>query len=332
MKTTGKVLLLALLVWAACMLPLAPAGTALADDPAGPASGTVYYVDDANGDDANDGTSPQTAWRTLNKVNATVFQPGDAILFRAGGVWTGKLHPKGSGSEGQSIRIDKYGEGPKPLIAGGGVDAAIYFYNQEYWEVRNLEITNDAPLPGERRGIHVSGDSGSDWNNLREYRHFVFENLDIHSVRGQEGGGWHTGGIIVWGPNWNYAVSDVIIRNNNIYSLDSVGVYLNGASRQFSSGNKIQNNVIYDIAADGAILLNTTNGVIEHNTVFDTHKRAGGYHVPLWTWGTLAAKIQYKKCSTRTPAATPWRTIRTTTAWARSSSTTTATTMRADLC
>ncbi|MCR2807586.1 discoidin domain-containing protein [Paenibacillus soyae] len=298
------VMVLAWTMLVALIAPMAPVGAAAEETSADSAvnepvaiaaMGTVYYVDDLAGDDANTGMSPEEAWQTLGKVNTVQFQPGDAILFKAGGSWSGMLSPQGSGSDGQPIVIDKYGEGEKPLIAGDGADAAIYFYNQEYWEVRNLEITNYAELPGQRRGIHVSGDSGNDWNNMREYKHFVFEYLDIHSVKGQQGGGWHSGGIIVWGPAWNYAVSDVVVRNNKIYSLDSVGVYLNGATRNFSSNNKIENNMIYDISADGAILLNTTNGIIQHNVVFDTHKRAGGYHVPLWTWGTQDALIQYNE-------------------------------------
>ena len=285
-------LLIALLVVASLTLP---AGQAPVHAETTAALGTVYYVDAAAGDDTNSGTSTSAAWQTLDQVNATTFQPGDEIRFKAGGVWTGTLHPKGSGAEGAPIQIDRYGDGPKPLIAGDGADAAVYFYNQEYWEVRHLEITNEADTPGQRRGIHVSGNSGDDWSNMREYRHFVFEELEIHHVTGQQGGGWHSGGIIVWGPAWNYAVSDVVIRNNTIYSLDSVGVYLNGATRNFSSGNTIEHNMIYDISADGAVLLNTTDGVIQHNVVFDTHKRAGGYHVPLWTWGTQDAVIQYNE-------------------------------------
>lgn len=158
------------------------------------ASGTVYYIDSVDGDDTNPGTSPSLAWKSLNKVNATTFKPGDSILFKAGGVWKGTLHPKGSGVEGQPIKIDRYGDGPKPLIAGDGADAAVYFYNQEYWEVRNLEITNYAATEGERRGIHVAGNSGG-WNNPKVYRHFVFEHLDIHSVRGSLGMDYaHNGG------------------------------------------------------------------------------------------------------------------------------------------
>jgi len=45
-------------------------------------SGTTYYVDSRGGDDANPGTNPGAAWKTLEKVNATTFHPGDEIMLR----------------------------------------------------------------------------------------------------------------------------------------------------------------------------------------------------------------------------------------------------------
>ncbi|RXZ83713.1 DUF1349 domain-containing protein [Paenibacillaceae bacterium] len=265
------------------------------------ASGTVYYVDSTAGSDTGAGTAPGTAWRSLDKVNSIVYQPGDSILFKAGGVWNGTLAPQGSGTSVNPIRIDRYGDGGKPLIAGGGAHAAVYFYNQEGWEVRNLEITNNAATPGQRRGIHVDGTSGG-FSNPVVYQHFVFEHLDIHHVKGSVANDYaRNGGIIVWGENWDYHVKDVTIQNNRIYSLDSVGIYLNGAQRTFSSGLKVANNVIYDVAADGAFILNTTDGVIEHNVVYDTHVRASGYHVPLWVWGAKDSVIQYNEVYNTAP-------------------------------
>lgn len=287
-------MLLAAIVMAVVIVPMAPPSTAYA-------AGTVYYVDDTDGDDSNTGTSEGQAWQSLTKVNSTVFQPGDTIRFKSGGVWTGTLSPQGSGIEGQPITIDKYGEGPKPLIAGAGASAAVYFYNQEQWEVKNLEITNDAPTPGVRRGIHVDGGGGG-FTDPKVYKHFLFDNLDIHHVKGDVSQDYaHNGGIIVWGTNWDYHVSDVVVTNSTIYSLDSVGIYIYGAQRQYSSGFKVANNVIHDIAADGAFLLDTTGGVIEHNVVYDTHVRAGGYHVPLWVYSSKDSIIQYNEVYNTAP-------------------------------
>src|SRR5262249_51573118 len=67
--------------------------------PAGMASATTYYVDPA-GSNANDGLSPQTAWRTLLKVGISAFQPGDQILFKRDAVWNEWLTPPSSGAAG----------------------------------------------------------------------------------------------------------------------------------------------------------------------------------------------------------------------------------------
>ncbi|MFK7694330.1 right-handed parallel beta-helix repeat-containing protein [Paenibacillus sp. HJGM_3] len=281
-------MLLGLFLMMASMSPVVVPATALA-------AGTAYYVDSAGGNDANAGTSAGAAWKTLDKVNAITFQPGDTILFKAGGVWTGTLSPQGSGSAGSPIKIDMYGTGSKPLIAGAGAASAIYFYNQEQWELRNLEITNDAATAGVRRGIHLDGSSGT-WTNPKVYQHFVFENLDIHNVKGNVGSDYaHNGGIIVWGTAWDYHVSDVTINNCKIYTVDSVGIYLNGAQTKYSTGLKVTNNLIYDVAADGAFVLNTTNGLIENNIVHDTHVRASGYHVPLWVFAAKNNVIQFNE-------------------------------------
>jgi hypothetical protein len=81
-------------------------------------SGMAYYTDCARVDDANPGTSASQAWRTLDKVNATTFAPGDGILFLRGTTCPGSLRPQGSGEDGQPIIIGADGQGPHPLIVG----------------------------------------------------------------------------------------------------------------------------------------------------------------------------------------------------------------------
>jgi hypothetical protein len=90
------------------LLPLLLAATA---------SATTYYVDPA-GSNANDGLSPQTAWRTLLKVGISTFQPGDVILFKRDGVWNEWLTPPSSGAAGNLIKFDAYGNGQPPEFTG----------------------------------------------------------------------------------------------------------------------------------------------------------------------------------------------------------------------
>jgi hypothetical protein len=55
--------------------------------------------------------SPQTPWRTLLKVGVSTFQPGDVILFKRDGIWNEWLTPPSSGTAGNLIKFDAYGNG-----------------------------------------------------------------------------------------------------------------------------------------------------------------------------------------------------------------------------
>ena len=52
-----------------------------------------YFVNSKLGCDQNDGLTPFTPWKSLEKINATTFQPGDEILLATDSVFEGQLHP-----------------------------------------------------------------------------------------------------------------------------------------------------------------------------------------------------------------------------------------------
>jgi hypothetical protein len=166
-------------------------------------------------------------WRAIESINALVLKPGDRLLLRAGCRWQGMLQPKGSGIEGHIISIDRYGEGAKPAIDGAGGQAAMLLYNQQFWDIGNLELTNDASAAGLRRGLLVKAE-----NTGGPLRHIHITGLDIHNVKGQLGADMIskcTGGIgfeaITTAKPGRF--DDVLIENNYIHSLDNMGVYLN---------------------------------------------------------------------------------------------------------
>ena len=103
----------------------------------------TYYFDASAGSDTNDG-SLMAPWKNLTKLDSVVIVPGSQILLRAGSIWTGqRLKFTGSGTEGNPIIVNKYGDGAKPLLAGNGLigDGIVNLYNQSYIEINNLEIT-----------------------------------------------------------------------------------------------------------------------------------------------------------------------------------------------
>lgn len=168
----------------------------------------AYYVS-SDGDDNAAGTSEETAWKTLGRVNREHFIPGDQILFRCGSEWENEtLFPQGSGSAEEKIVIGAYGEGAMPKISTNGKAAdAVCLYNQEYWEITGLDISNtvegfsqlsgngtgdgtppitnnaardekDGKLLGDYRGIHIAG---RDVASLKGYH---LHDLKIHDVTG----------------------------------------------------------------------------------------------------------------------------------------------------
>ncbi len=77
----------------------------------------TFYVDSDKGRDAASGTQESAAWQSLERVNTAELIPGDAVLFKRGGLWRGQLFPQ-SGSNGMRIVYGAYGAGEKPILQG----------------------------------------------------------------------------------------------------------------------------------------------------------------------------------------------------------------------
>ena len=80
-------------------------------------SGTKYYVSN-DGNDDNDGKTPETAWATINKVNEYTYEKGDGVLFRRGDFFRGNLLAKGG------VTYAAYGEGAKPKLSASEENGA----------------------------------------------------------------------------------------------------------------------------------------------------------------------------------------------------------------
>lgn len=85
-------------------------------------AGNIFYVSN-DGNDKNDGKSPETAWATLNRVNSFSYAKDDAVLFARGGLWRGQLQCNGG------VIYSAYGTGEKPKIYG-----SEFNYHEAVWE------------------------------------------------------------------------------------------------------------------------------------------------------------------------------------------------------
>lgn len=116
----------------------------------------TYYVDAAAGRDGDGGTSPESAWKSLSKVNHSRFQPGDEILLRRGARWEEELQVSCSGEEGRPIVFGAYGEGVRPVIDGGGSrNTSITIRDAAFITVEDLQC-----LGWRQRGIYAQDTRG----------------------------------------------------------------------------------------------------------------------------------------------------------------------------
>lgn len=106
-----------------------------------PAPLRTFYVDTTAGNDANNGTSTGTAWQTIGKVNATTFQPGDALYFKAGQTWTGNVVLLGSGTSANPITVGAFGTGAAPIFDAGNSGHA-FRVNGSWVTVQDIKVQN----------------------------------------------------------------------------------------------------------------------------------------------------------------------------------------------
>ena len=308
--------------------------------------GTTYYVSTLNGSDNNDGLSENKAFYSLQKINEIELEEGDKVLLEAGSVFTNDfLHIKGSGSEAASIEIDKYGEGNNPRIDTNGqgiwyqdygkqlgnvshkykgyVSSSILLYDVEYINIKNLEITNNAPeIEADYNSSQVMNRTGvavvaKDKGTID---HIYLDSLNVHDVVGNvydkhmnNGGIYFTvflptneeeTGI----PRYNdVKIENCIVNNVNRWGI-AVGYtayfnkFLGGEisdetiAKYGSTGVEIRNNYVKDAGGDAITTMYCDRPIIEYNVSDGAARQINDVDYSETGFGKVAAAIWPWKC------------------------------------
>ncbi len=265
-----------------------------------------FYFDSVNGNDSNTGTSPSQAWQSLSKFNSATFQPGDHIYFKAGCTWNGCMEigdawgpAQGSGTAANPIVIDAYGDisnkNNKPRINGYpyGNDT-LKIQSIEYWEINNLQLTNDGPTDATpRTGVSVSS------VNYGQMNHIYLKDLYIHDVRGVSSlDGWGTGAISTgrWDPDggqYESYLNDILIEDCYIEDADPYGVFIGGGSKLLSEQQAtnvvVRGNYFEDLRSSAVLVTGTESALVEYNEV-NTAKGVG-----MWPFAAHNTLFQYNE-------------------------------------
>jgi hypothetical protein len=261
-------------------------------------SAETYYVDSNAGNDNNSGLSQVRAWQSLNKVNSYSFSPGDTILFKSGGEWTGILHCKGQGSPDKPIVVDKYGGDKLPLIRGDGKENpyVVFLDNVQYWEVNNLEITDAGKDSADvKSGVYIyNSNSGTN-------RHIHLKKLFIHDITGFCNHEKGYGDAVNWycqadQQKTNY--DDLLIEDCRMERIERNGIWgwTDHWRRDYWYPSKnvvIRNNYLKDIGMSGIVIIGCDSAVTEYNYV--EKPTLSGSGIGIWTWSSDNCIVQFNE-------------------------------------
>ena len=247
----------------------------------------VYYVDDVNGRDSNNGLSESTPWGTIVKVNSVSFVPGDRILFKRGSHWHETLKPRTSGVVNAPIIFGSYGAGPLPILNGDDTRKNVDVSGRSYLTFQELDCRD-----GYDQGLYfdtvdhmtvqdcvVSGATAG-WGILcYDAQYVLVEDCTVSDCR--------LGGI---------GFLDNTLRSrahNNVVHHCNLGILVRGIADIGSNHNEIDGNDCHDNSSAGIYL----SGFANYNLVHNNHSHhnvfvAGIYGEP---YGIAVSSSSYNE-------------------------------------
>lgn len=310
MRRAGKALACALaaVLLAALLLPAVPAR----------AAGTAYYIDSISGsDETGNGLSPETAWRSVPRLDSITLAAGDSVLFRCGGTYECNLRfTDCAGTAENPILVTSYGEGAKPLLTTAERTEVMRLFDCSYMTVSDLEIT--APVGG---GIWIDARHG-------ESVGITLENLSIHNIQNykvnnrdglSDGAAAARACVMVKGlpAGTLWPVNGLTIRGCEFYDCGN-GVSLWGAfdtalgspwaddelsdlAPVYNENTLVENCDFHDMDAEAIIVGICKNALVTHCRMIDCCQGEGTdengnvlyYTAAAWFWGSEYSTIEY---------------------------------------
>lgn len=204
-------------------------------------SGRTLYFDSDSGRDANAGTSPSQALRSLAITRSAKFQAGDSLLFKRGGHWTkDSLFLSSQGSANAPIVVSAYGDPglPRPHLDNAGFLVVL--------NKASHVVLEDLELSGARGGCVEMWDS--------TVAHIVMRRIDAHNC----GGGVHASGTDISILDNEFHDGHMVVNTKNIMDDDygASGVGLSRLDGCLVRGNRMWNLVApsYDYGVDGGAI------------------------------------------------------------------------------
>jgi len=253
------------------------------------ASATDYYVS-KQGKDSRNGTSPATAWKTINKVNNSDFGPGDSIFFKGGQNFSGNLYfdETKTGTASSPLTIGSYDTGRATINADNG--KCIFVYNTAGVDIINLNCVGSGSTANTSDGILFYSESPGDLKHERVY-------IDQVDVRG-----FGNFGVLVVSFANLTGYRDVRVTNSTLHDNMRAGFTTYAPLRDTHENVYVGRVTAYNNTGvagptndgSGIILGSVSGGIIENCVAYNNGARCtnNACGVGIWTYNSTGVTIQ----------------------------------------
>ncbi|MBW3130970.1 T9SS type A sorting domain-containing protein [Hymenobacter profundi] len=241
----------------------------------------TFYLS-ATGDDTKSGSTIETAWRTIVKLNTMALSAGDWVLFESGSTFEGSLWIRSQGTPEQPIVLSSYGKGRATINSGKAY--GFYAHNIAGIELRRLNFVGSGRLNNTSSGILFYLDSAA-----THLQHIVLDSIDVS--------GYQTSGISI--GSWRGTSGYHNVRITNCYSHDNgesgIASYAQelNAHRDWYIGHcKAYNNagradITYTNTGNGIVMSGIDGVLIERCEAYNNgwlNANPSGGPVGIWGW------------------------------------------------
>jgi hypothetical protein len=276
----------------------------------------TYYVS-PSGNDTNAGTSPQAAWRTIDKVNTVDLHPGDKVLFEGDHDYFGNLllTAEDAGTPKQPVVISSYGSGRATIKAGSG--SGVTVLNAGGVVVENLIVLGDNYKTNVGSGIKIV----NELPNNQKLEYIRVHNVEVSGFgrekqsASDERQWWLNGcGIFVGGnasDNSKSGYKDVRVTNCVTYKNEYFGIYTSGywqddPETYANSDVYVGYCKMYDNPGDpnyfeyhsgsGILMEDVDGGIIEYCEAYNNGYACPSGYGPGGIWAAVANNLIIQYC------------------------------------
>jgi hypothetical protein len=251
-------------------------------EPKPPKGFSSFYVS-PQGNDSNTGTSPNQAWKTIDKINSRDFGPGDEIFFEGSQTFNGTIFidQNDSGTIENKVTISSYGMGRATINGGSG--SGFIATDCDNIILKSLNF----------KGIGRKDGNTKDGVVFNRCSNIVIDSLEIS--------GFQHSGLVVMNEGKNFNITNVNAHDNGF-----AGIFLFGDNKESLSQIRIAHCIADNNPGDPTVTDNHSgNGILGYkisNLIIEYCKASNnGWDMPrkgngpggIWVAEADSVLIQY---------------------------------------